>query len=134
MRVGACALFVRDGRVLLGHRSPHRAYYPNVWDMIGGHVEAGEAPEAAMIREAREEVGCVPTAYRWVDTIHEPHPDKHGPGEFYVFVVTEWHGAEPHLVNDEHDELGWFSLAEVRLLPLADPSYVDVLARLELLR
>jgi hypothetical protein len=41
---------------------------------------------------------------------------------------------EPHLVNDEHDELGWFSLAEVRRLPLADPSYVDVLARLDVLR
>ena len=49
MRVGACALFVRDGRMLLGHRLPGRGYYPDVWDLIGGHLRQGESPESAMI-------------------------------------------------------------------------------------
>lgn len=134
MRVAACALFIRDGRVLLGHRSPARAYYPDVWDLIGGHVEHGEELEAAMIREAWEEVGCVPTTYHFFETFQEPNPGKHGPGEFHIFIVTGWQGPEPHLRNDEHDELGWFSLDHVRRLRLADPSYIDVLARLDLLR
>jgi 8-oxo-dGTP diphosphatase len=134
MRVGACAIFVRDRRVLLGHRSPARAYYPDAWDLIGGHVRAGERPEAAMVRESWEEVGCLPTAYRFFETVEEPDPATHGPGEFHIFIVTEWLGSEPELRNEEHDDLGWFSLDDVRRLRLADSAYVDLLARVDLLR
>ena len=130
-RVGACALLVRDGRVLLGHRSPARSYYPNVWDLIGGHAKPGESPEAALIREVEEEIGCVPTEFRLLQVAHEPDVEAHGPGEFHIFLVTAWSGPEPRLANAEHDELGWFRPGEARNLPLADPAYVELLARLE---
>jgi mutator protein MutT len=55
-------LLVRQGRVLLCHRSPDRAWYPDVWDFPGGHVEAGETAPDALVREVREEVGVVITA------------------------------------------------------------------------
>lgn len=35
-------LLVRGTEVLLGHRSPGRRWYPDVWDLPGGHVEDGE--------------------------------------------------------------------------------------------
>ncbi|GAA2693767.1 hypothetical protein GCM10010412_085480 [Nonomuraea recticatena] len=36
---------LRDGdRVLLCHRSAGRRWYPDVWDLPGGHVEEGEDP------------------------------------------------------------------------------------------
>lgn len=54
-----CAALVRDGRVLLGHRSPGRRSYPDVWDLPGGHVDGGETPAAALVREHDE--------LRWVD-------------------------------------------------------------------
>ncbi|GID92165.1 NUDIX hydrolase [Amorphoplanes digitatis] len=48
---------LRDGnRVLLCHRSPQRRWYPDVWDLPGGHVEPGEPPGAALARELREEL------------------------------------------------------------------------------
>jgi len=31
--------------------------FPNHWDLIGGHVEDGETPEEALIREFKEELG-----------------------------------------------------------------------------
>lgn len=31
--------------------------FPNHWDLIGGHVEEGETPEEALIREFKEELG-----------------------------------------------------------------------------
>ena len=31
--------------------------FPNHWDLIGGHVEAGETPEQALVRETKEEIG-----------------------------------------------------------------------------
>ncbi len=30
--------------------------FPGYWDLIGGHVEAGESPEEALIREVKEEL------------------------------------------------------------------------------
>jgi 8-oxo-dGTP diphosphatase len=30
--------------------------FPNHWDLIGGHVEPGETPEQALIREVKEEL------------------------------------------------------------------------------
>lgn len=30
--------------------------FPNHWDLIGGHVEKGETPEEALVREVKEEL------------------------------------------------------------------------------
>src|SRR4029450_2629954 len=50
------AILRRDNRVLLCHRPPERAWYPDVWDLPGGHVEHGETPTEALARELREEL------------------------------------------------------------------------------
>jgi 8-oxo-dGTP diphosphatase len=56
MTVVAVALVDADGRVLLQQRSAGRDM-AGLWEFPGGKVEAGELPEAALIRELREELG-----------------------------------------------------------------------------
>jgi 8-oxo-dGTP diphosphatase len=113
-----------DGtRVLLGKRATNRSFYPGVWDVIGGHVRAGESIEGALLREVAEEVGVVPSEYELVGVLEEPHPEENGPGQYHFFVVRKWEGSGPSLQNDEHSELGWFSVEEACQLDLADPSY-----------
>ena len=126
VRVAACAVIYQAGRVLLGHRSLHRAYYPGVWDLFGGHVLPGEAPEAALARELAEELGIVPTVAHIALVMPEPNPRAHGPGEFHVFLVTGWTG-KPKLRNAEHQALGWFTPEEAVQLELADPSIAALL-------
>src|SRR5262245_2447699 len=46
-----------EGRVLLAQRPAHK-HLGLKWEFAGGKVESGEAPEAALIREIREELGC----------------------------------------------------------------------------
>jgi 8-oxo-dGTP pyrophosphatase MutT (NUDIX family) len=46
----------RDGAVLLQHRDPD-AYAGGMWGIFGGHIEEGEEPEQAAIREVHEELG-----------------------------------------------------------------------------
>lgn len=65
----AAGVPVRDGRLLLGLRAAHKKAFPGCWDVIGGHVEAGETPEAAMRRELLEEIGIVVGACELVETI-----------------------------------------------------------------
>lgn len=54
--VAACVLVDADGRVLLAKR-PKGKTLEGLWEFPGGKVEPGETPEAALIRELREELG-----------------------------------------------------------------------------
>jgi 8-oxo-dGTP diphosphatase len=59
--VAACALVDADGRVLLAQR-PQGKPMAGLWEFPGGKVEAGETPEAALIRELQEELGILTQA------------------------------------------------------------------------
>ena len=53
--VAAVALVDADGRVLISKR-PEGKQLGGLWEFPGGKVEAGERPEAALIRELKEEL------------------------------------------------------------------------------
>lgn len=58
MRRFASVILVDDrGWVLLQERDEHAGIDPERWGFTGGHVEPGEAPEAAARRELAEETG-----------------------------------------------------------------------------
>ena len=54
--VAACALIDADGRVLLARR-PEGKKMAGLWEFPGGKLHPGETPEAALIRELKEELG-----------------------------------------------------------------------------
>ena len=111
------ALFIgADGNILLGLRAPTKKVWPNHWDTIGGGVEAGESLDEALVREAREEVGVTPTRFRLIATVREKKPETYGDALHHVYAVTGWQGGDPANVCDEHTELKWFSVSEMRLL------------------
>ena len=54
--VVAVALVDREGRVLLAQR-PAGKNLAGLWEFPGGKIETGETPEAALVRELKEELG-----------------------------------------------------------------------------
>ena len=123
MHVVVAGVLVRGGRALLCHRHPGRRWYPDVWDLPGGHLEPGEDPAAALVRELHEELG--------VRAVVDPGPLRtlRAPDlRLTVLRVRRWEG-EPAVVDaEEHDALGWFTPGEAAGLVLADPAYPDLLA------
>lgn len=55
------AVTVLADRILLGKRTPNREFFPNVWDVFGGHIEPDEERDQTLIRELKEELGITPT-------------------------------------------------------------------------
>ena len=92
--------------------------------MIGGHVEAGETLDDALVREVQEEVGVTPTQFRLIATVRERQPKIYGDALHHVYAVTSWQGGDPANICDEHTELKWFSVGEMRgLTNIVDPGY-----------
>ena len=109
----AAGALIRDGKVLLVKRAPHMRFYPDVWDLFGGHVEGGESAEDALRREAVEELGVEIESFRILGVHHDPVE----PAEITVYAVTAWNGEPVNAAPDEHTEIGWF---QVDVLPASD--------------
>jgi 8-oxo-dGTP diphosphatase len=129
------ALIVQAERVLLGLRSPERAFYPGVWDLFGGHVEPGETQEQTLMRELGEELGITPVRWSFLETMTLDLPQNvqaEKPADLlivHLYLVTAWAGTATNRQPQEHSAIGWFSLAEAVQLPLADPIYPELFAR-----
>jgi len=119
-----CAV-IRDeaGRVLAAQRPPGKAQ-AGCWEFPGGKIEPGEAAEAALVREIREELGCglvVGAAFTPVD-----HPYPGGIIRLQAFRAEIDEGVpEPH----EHSALRWVGREEAATLAWA-PADVPVLAEI----
>ena len=116
----AIATLVRDGRLLLAHRHSARRRYPDCWDLVGGHVEHGESPQDAVLRECREEIAIDVSELRPVKVrIDDPNLRAH------AFLVTRWTGEPTNAAPVEHDALSWFSSDQIAGLRLAHPNYAS---------
>ncbi len=125
----ACALILRDSRVLLGRRATFRRAYPGCWDVIGGRVEPGETPKQALIRELAEEVAIKPVNPTYAGRIEDRQINPDAPPSYLFFRVRNWSGGEPRMNNHEHSDLEWFTLQQAQdLANLAHPEYRALLA------
>ena len=113
----AGGVLVRDGRGLLVHRHPDRRWYPDCWDVVGGHIEAGESAEQALVRECREEIGVDVEEFR---PLQVRIIDRRV--TMTAFLVTRWRGEPTNTAPGEHNDLAWFTAAEIAGLTLADPA------------
>lgn len=118
----AAGILIKNNKILLGKRSGDRTFYPDVWDIIGGHCKDNETPEQTVSRELKEEIGVTPVNLIHVAVLHESEPAM-GDYEYTIYVVTEWIGSPQNLAPEEHSELLWVEIDEALTLNLAHPEY-----------
>src|SRR5687768_18472795 len=119
------ALIIRSQKILLGQRSSTRKYYPDGWDVFGGHVEPGEGHEQSLVRELEEELGITPTEWTYLETLNEPSDQL----TLHLYLVMAWTGTPVNRQPEEHSAIGWFSLAQATQIPLAHRTYSKLFAR-----
>lgn len=113
VKVGVVDVYIirpSSWHILVLQRAPNTRC-PGSWETVHGHIEAGEAPEAAAVREAREETGLqVERLYNVTVQPFYLHRYKavHLAVVFAAFVNEE---AEVTL-GPEHQQAEWLTVDE----------------------
>jgi 8-oxo-dGTP pyrophosphatase MutT (NUDIX family) len=113
----------RDGALLLLRRSREKDHAPGEWETGSGGILPGESPQAAVIREAREETGLHVEVVDVIDAFHF----YRGADRAETIGIT-FHcriTAGTFTLSDEHEEAAWIPLTTV-----ATGNYPDWLQRI----
>lgn len=119
MREPACvgALIKDDrGRVFVQRRSATRRVLPGLWDIVGGHIEAGETLEQALAREIKEETGWTLRRIGAQVADWEWEHDGLVRRELDYLVDVEGDLSAPRLEAGKHDAFAWVNLDNLALV------------------
>src|SRR6266403_2953446 len=123
--VVAVALIDVDGRVLLAER-PEGKSMAGLWEFPGGKVHDGETPEAALIRELKEELGIDVTASCLAPFTFASHGYPDFDLLMPLYLCRRWEGTATAL---EGQQLAWVRPARLSDYPMppADEPLVAML-------
>jgi 8-oxo-dGTP diphosphatase len=123
--VSAVALIDPDGRVLLAQR-PEGKSLAGLWEFPGGKVEPGETPEAALIRELKEELDID----TWSSCLAPLTFASHTYDDFHLlmplYACRRWQGT---VRSQEGQALAWVKPNQLRDYPMppADLPLIPIL-------
>ena len=118
---------MKNGRFLLGNRSAEREFYPDVWDVFGGHMQPSETSYLALMREVYEELGIIPTQVEYLQSFDHCTRSQDSGRRYHVYLVLDWLGEPRNCQPDEHSEIAWLTVNEALSRKLADPLLGDLL-------
>lgn len=123
--VAAVAMVDTDGRVLLARR-PAGKPMAGLWEFPGGKVHEGETPEAALVRELREELAVDTAASCLAPYAFASHAYEDFHLLMPLYVCRVWHGTP---APQEGQELAWVRPLDMGRYPMP-PADVPLVAML----
>jgi NAD+ diphosphatase len=110
-------LVTRGDDVLLGRQA---AWPPRRYSALAGFVEPGESLEEAVAREVLEESGITFGRPRYVSSQPWPFPMS-----LMLGFIAPWEAGAPEVVDEELEDTGWFSRAEVAAAAEGDEGWAE---------
>jgi 8-oxo-dGTP pyrophosphatase MutT (NUDIX family) len=106
-----------NGRIFFQRRSAQRKLFPNSWDIVGGHLEAGETVADALRREVFEETGWrVSHVLAQVGEYTYTGDDGLDRHEIDFLVRVDGDLSRPALEAGKHTEFRWLGPDELAVL------------------
>jgi 8-oxo-dGTP diphosphatase len=106
IKIGAGLLIIRDGKILMTKRKS--ALGNGEYGTVGGHVEFGEHPTEAAIREAKEELGIEIGNLNFLDCASII---KYGKHYIDISFTAEIISGKPKVMEpDKFESVDWYSL------------------------
>jgi 8-oxo-dGTP diphosphatase len=112
--VAAAALVDADGRVLVCQR-PEGKQLAGLWEFPGGKVEAGETPEACLIRELDEELGILVRPACLAPFVFASHAYEAFHLLMPLYLIRRWEG---FVQRREHAALAWVEPVRLDAYPM----------------
>lgn len=122
----AYLILEKDGKFLIARRC-NTGYQDGMYQVPAGHVEAGELPSEALMREAEEEIG-INLSPNDVELVHVSYRPKHDQTDNridFFFRANTWSGNIQIMEPEKCDELKWVTFDE--LPPNMSPHVRDAL-------
>lgn len=113
--VTAVYLFLKkEGKILIARRY-NTGYEDGSYQVPAGHIDAGELPTEAIIREAKEEIGVdlKKNDLRLVHASFRPKHDETGDRVDYFFQASRWSGKITNVEAHKCDDLRWVRPTEL---------------------
>lgn len=104
MKVAVAVIYNPEGKILITQRAAHITS-GGLWEFPGGKLENLETPEAALLREIKEEVNLDIIRYDFITQIDAQRMNN--PLSLYVFLVHEFSGQATRL--ESQADLRWVS-------------------------
>ena len=105
-------ILIEGNRFLAEKRKLAKKVDPGAIALSGGHMKSGESCKETLHREAREELGIVPSKIKYICSLLYRSPVLH---KLHYFAVESWTG---EIENNEAESLLW--------IPLGEPERLDI--------
>lgn len=106
-------VLLKGGKVLVVKRSESKKFLPGFWEIPGGKVDFGEAPEQAVVREMREETGLNVAVVRAFNTW--AYQTSHDGVDWHCVVIDfllSCDDASKIVLSSEHTDFAWVAAGE----------------------
>jgi 8-oxo-dGTP diphosphatase len=107
VEVAICILHQADKFLMQLRDNDPKILYPGYWGLFGGHIEPGETPEIAVVREVEEEIGYTLPIVKKFDCYSDEKVIRH---VFHAPLTVEL----AQLILSEGWDMGLLSIAEIR--------------------